>query len=166
MATKLTKKSTTPKILSGTLNSRTRIQAEGASGRRRSSKSAGVSAGGTSPKRVQLEIFSQSPPSTDLMAADLKSAAPITPVVDSVRQEPQESQEPQDAPRFWSGATRAWQRVESARARGKATVIPDSGNLCQVSGGISEESNEAAWKDSLWLAAGVLSLAVMFFTGV
>lgn len=151
MATKLIQKSVTVKVSRTTQNNSTRIQAETAAVEAGSTKHRAASAGTRSPKRVQLEIFSHNESATDL------DRIPS----DRIRQEPLVSPE---APRHWSGATGAWKRVESARAQGAATVIPDSGNGCPVSE-IAEEQTEPEWVDQLWMAAGILSMAVMFFMG-
>ena len=151
MATKLIQKSAISKVTLNTENNSTRIQAETAGSEARSTKRRAASAGTRSPKRVQLEIFSQNDSTTNLDRIP----------ADSIPNEPLESPE---APRYWSGATGAWKRVESARAQGAATVIPDSGNGCPVSE-IAEEQTESEWVDQLWAAAGILSMAVMFFMG-
>ena len=151
MATKLIQKSAISKVTRNTQNNSTRIQAETAAVEARSAKRRAASAGTRSPKRVQLEIFSNNESSTDL------DRIPS----DRIRQEPLVSPE---APRHWSGATGAWKRVESARAQGAATVIPDSGDGSPISE-IAEEQEESEWVDQLWMVAGILSMAVMFFTG-
>ena len=151
MATKLIQKSATVKVSKTTQNNSTRIQAETAAVEARSTKRRAASAGTRSPKRVQLEIFSQNESATDL------DRIPS----DRIRQEPLVSPE---APRHWTGATGAWKRVESARAQGAATVIPDSGDSSPISE-MAEEQEESEWVDQLWMAAGILSMAVMFFTG-
>ncbi len=158
MATKLIQKSATSKAASSNQNSGACFQAETTAVwtettavEARSAKRRGASAGTRSPKRVQLEIFSQNESATDL------DRIPS----DRIKQEPLELPK---APRHWSGATGAWKRVESARAQGAATVIPDSGNGGPVSE-IAEEQAESEWVDQLWMAAGIMSMAVMFFMG-
>ena len=151
MATKLIQKSAISKVTRNTQNNSIRIQAETAAVEARSAKRRAASAGTRSPKRVQLEIFSQNESAMDL------DRIPS----DRIKQEPLVSPE---APRHWTGATGAWKRVESARAQGAATVIPESGNGCPVSR-IAEEQTESDWVDQLWTAAGILSMAVMFFMG-
>ena len=115
----------------------------------------------SAPNRVQLEILFQGPEVSE-------------PIVPAVSVDPAETCESLDSPkapavtatpRYWSGAPGAWRRVERSRAGGEATVIPTSGNRCQT---VIQEDDllEPTWRDHLWLAAGVLSLAAIFFSGV
>ena len=122
------------------------------SGRNRSEKSSSS----CSPKRIQLEIFAKGSANVETAEANCESTHDLD-LANAV--------EPSNALRFWSGASGAWKRVEKARTRGEATVIPQSVNPgLEVS--LREDLQESVWKDPLLQAAGLISFVIIFLSGI